>query len=286
MPDYELLDVGGGARLERFGEHVTDRPHGGALGERHDPDAWRAADLRFDRDGGWDGPGLAAARAGWTVRVHDLAMELRPTAAGQVGLFPEHAERVDWLEGRVAARTVGGAATEVLSLFAYTGLATLALARAGARVTHVDAARPSVAWARRNAARNGLADHPIRWIVEDARAYARRELRRGRSYDGIVLDPPSYGHGAGGTAAWRLDDELPGLLATLDGLLAPDGFALLTAHTEGYDPDRLADLLADLGGPDDRAATRAIEAGDLALDAASGAILHLGAYAALDRRGR
>lgn len=279
MDDYRLLDVGDGARLERFGAHVVDRPHGGALAPRRAPEEWRAADLRFDRDLGWSGPGLDDARDGWSIRIADLLLEARPTEAGQVGAFPEHAARLPWLTLRVQARLARETPVEVLNLFAYTGLATLAAARAGARVTHVDSARPSVAWARRNAAANGLTDHPIRWIVEDARAYVRREARRGRRYDGIVLDPPTYGHGAGGTAPWRIDPDLRGLLRASAALLAEDGFVLLSAHTEDFGPDRVAGSLAGAFGPP----VGATEAGDLEITAASGAVLRLGAYATLDR---
>ncbi len=281
MDDYELLDAGGGARLERFGDHVVDRPHGGALADRRAPSRWSDADVRFDRDDGWSGPALAHAQAGWTVRLADVLMELRPTDAGQVGLFPEHAQRLGWLADRVAARTHSGDGVEVLNLFAYTGLATLALARAGARLTHVDSARPSVAWARRNATLNGLQGSPIRWIVDDARAYARREARRGRRYTGIVLDPPTYGHGIGGAAPWRLEADLSDLLRTAATLLTPDGFLLLTAHAEGSGPERLAELVAaEFRVPP---AVR-LDALDLEMTAVSGAILRLGTCVTLDRR--
>jgi 23S rRNA (cytosine1962-C5)-methyltransferase len=282
MEDYELLDVGGAARLERFGMLVTDRPHGGALTDRRDPKRWASADLRFDRDRGWAGPGLEAAVGGWTINAHGIALELRTTEAGQVGLFPEHLDHLPWLAAQVASRRVGDREVEVLNLFAYTGLATLALAREGARVTHVDASRPAVTWARRNAAANELQDRPIRWIVEDARAYVDREIRRGRRYDGIVLDPPTYGHGAGGSTSWRLDEGLADLLAACANLLADDGFLLLTAHTEGFGPGRLAAMLA---AATDRRDGRAVESGTMELIAATGATLDLGAYARSAGRG-
>ena len=133
-----------------------------------------------------------------------------------------------------------GAAPAVLHLFAYTGLATLAMAAAGGAVTHVDAARPTVAWARRNAELSGLAERPIRWIVDDAVAFTDREVRRGRRYAGLVLDPPSYGHGPG-SGPWRIADDLAPLLATRgDGSWSPNAFVLLTAHTPEFDEDRLA----------------------------------------------
>lgn len=264
-PDgYELLDVGGGARLERFGERVVDRPHPQALGERRDGAAWRRADLRFDRDRGWSGP---AADAGpWAVRLGAVTLELRATDAGQVGLFPEHAALLPWLTARPAGA--------VLHLFAYTGLVTLALAAGGSSVTHVDASRPSVAWAKRNATLSGLDTRPIRWIVDDARAFVAREARRGRRYDGVILDPPTYGHGTDGRP-WRLEEELPGLVEACRDILAPDGFALLTAHTTGVDPDRLSETLADGLGR----TRRDLGSGDLAVATADGRRLELGAFA-------
>jgi 23S rRNA (cytosine1962-C5)-methyltransferase len=269
---HVLLDVGGGARLERFGERVTDRPLPVALGTRRDPEAWRSADLRFDRDGGWSGE--LAAREPWPIEIDGLTLELRPTEAGQVGLFPEHASMLPWLRDRVAARNVVGEPAAVLHLFAYTGFATLAMASVGAAVTHVDAARPTIAWARRNADASGLAERPIRWIVDDAVAFSEREVRRGRRYAGIVLDPPTYGHGPGG-AAWRIDDGLGPLLATAAHLLEPDGFVLLTAHSPGFDDDRLASAL---GRPFDRP-TSDLQAGALGLTTPDGRHVALGAFA-------
>ncbi len=268
---HRLLDLGGAARLERFGARVVDRPSPGALGSRAEPDTWLDADLRFDRDGGWSGP--AATDGPWPIEIDGLSLELRATDAGQVGVFPEHAAMLPWLRGEIAAR-VGQPGVTVLHLFAYTGLATLALAAAGAAVTHVDASRPAVGWARHNADLSGVADRPVRWIVDDAIAFSRRELRRGRRYAGVVLDPPTYGHGPA-TGDWRIVDDLPGLLATLAAVLEPDGFLLLTAHTPGFEADRLADAVRlSLGR---RSAD--VEAGDLALATDDGRRLDLGGFA-------
>ena len=129
------------------------------------------------------------------------------------------------------------------------------MAAAGARVTHVDAARPTVGWARHNAALSGLADRPIRWIVDDATAFTGREVRRGRRYAGVVLDPPTYGHGPG-AGAWRIGDDLAPLLEAIAGLLAPDGFLLLTAHTPELGPERLAGAVGPRARPADRARSR------------------------------
>ncbi len=308
---YALLDVGDGRRLERFGPVVVDRPAPGAEGHlAGDPDAWPTAGARFDRlDRG------AVAHEGWTTAdgrpldpwaIDDdgLALELRLAPSGQVGLFPEQREARAWV-GRQAARIAGrsgeiaGRSAElagvagdapfdgrhaVLNLFAYTGAATIAASRAGAPVTHVDGSRPAVAWARHNAGLNELAAAPIRWISDDAAAFAQRELRRGRRYAGIVLDPPSYGHGANGKP-WRLASDLPALLAACVELLE-DGpaFLLLSAHTPGFGPDRLGEVLLDalapLAGP---GAGAAIEVDDQSLLAETGTRLHLGAFARWSR---
>jgi 23S rRNA (cytosine1962-C5)-methyltransferase len=179
-----------------------------------------------------------------------------------------------WVREQVEARNDVAETPAVLHLFAYTGLVTLALAAAGARVTHLDASRPTVAWARSNAALSGLADRPIRWIVDDATAFTTREVRRGRRYAGVVLDPPSYGHGPG-AAAWRIGDDLPPILATIASLLVPGGFLLLTAHTPELGPERLAGMVARAI---DRPPTT-IEHGELALSTSDGRRVELGAFA-------
>ncbi|MFL5712029.1 MAG: class I SAM-dependent methyltransferase [Chloroflexota bacterium] len=274
---YRLVDVGGAARLEWFGARLVDRPSPAALGPRSDPERWLAADLRFDRETGWSGPAVAAGP--WPIAIDDLTLELRATETGQVGLFPEHVTMLPWLRERVteraaAVRADGRLPPSVLHLFAYTGLATLASAAAGAAVAHVDASRPAVAWARQNADRSALADRPVRWIVDDAMAFSEREIRREKRYAGVVLDPPSFGHGPGGRD-WRIEGDLRTLLAAVAGLLEPDGFVLLTAHTPGFDGERLAGLVRDAL----RRRPAAVEAGDLALTSQDGRRLELGAFA-------
>lgn len=274
--DYELLDAGDGRRLERFGSMVLDRPAPAmaAIGRR-DPRAWASADARFQREvpggrGSW-APAERVARP-WEVDVDGLRLELRATPSGQVGLFPEHRAVVRWSVARVE-RTVlsSDRPVEVLNLFAHTGLATLALAAAGARVVHVDASRPAVAWARHNAELSGLADRPIRWLVEDAGAFVAREVRRGRRYDGVLLDPPTYGHGPGGRS-WQLESDLEDLLATIGALLAPRSwFVACTVHATGADAGAVAALVRrGLGRP------LQVDARELTLEARSGARLPAG----------
>ncbi len=274
---YALLDAGAGRRLERFGDVILDRPApAAAFAPAREPAAWEHATARYQRlpgatAGTWEPAGVLPEH--WNVVVDGLAMELRPTPSGQVGLFPEHLPVASWAaaHAEAAARSLGRPAA-VLNLFAYTGLATLVLARAGAALAHVDASRPAVAWARQNATLTGVADRPIRWLVEDAARFVAREVRRGRRYDGVLLDPPTYGHGPDGSA-WRLDEGLAPLLAGLRPLLGPrPAFVACTAHATGLDPARLRDLVVDelglRGAP--------VETLELALDAASGARLATG----------
>jgi 23S rRNA (cytosine1962-C5)-methyltransferase len=271
--EYELIDAGDGRRLERFGSRLVDRPAPSTADEprRAARDAWAGAALRFDRDQGWIGGDLQA----WTIAIEIVTLELRPTGAGQLGFFPEHTLAWPWLRDR--ATQTERPAPEILHLFAYTGATTLALASAGARVTHVDASRPAVAWARRNAALSGLGEHPIRWIVDDALAFVRREARRGRRYAGLVLDPPTFGHGPSG-ARWELDQTLPDLLGACAAVAEPDAFVLLTAHATALTPADLASALEIAFG-----IPAELESEDVALDAASGAVLPLGVAARMIR---
>jgi 23S rRNA (cytosine1962-C5)-methyltransferase len=261
---YALLDAGGGRRLERFGDVITDRPAPGVDGPMVDRDAWGRAQARFDER--WTLP--ATIPDPWLIDVDGITLELRATRTGQVGFFPEHAAHWAWL------RDAAGDATTVLNLFAYTGPTTLALACAGASVVHVDASRPSVAWARRNAVLCDLADRPIRWLVDDATAFVARESRRGRRYDGFVVDPPSFGHSRGGRD-WRIERDLDALLAGCAAIAGPRAFVLLTAHTPELAADELAVRLAAAFG----ATSSAVERGGMTLIAASGARLRLGSFA-------
>jgi 23S rRNA (cytosine1962-C5)-methyltransferase len=267
---WELIDAGDGRRLERFGGRIVDRPAPTATERRRAPaSTWSDADLVYDRDRGWHGADLEA----WAVDLDGLRLELRPTEAGQVGLYPEHRAHWPWLRDHLAGRS----APAVLHLFAATGASTLALASAGARVTHVDASRPAVAWARRNAELSGLAAAPIRWMVDDALDFVRREGRRRRRYTGIVLDPPSYGHGPGGRR-WALVEALPELLDAIANVAESEAFVLLTAHSTGLTTEDLAAALDTALGR-----ARHLEAEPVSLVATSGAVLPLGVAARMIR---
>lgn len=242
--EYELLDFGDGRRLERFGQVVVDRPCPAAeSAARSTPKSWKLAELRFERsivgEGQWQR--RCEGSNAWSVRHQAIRFELRPTPLGQLGIFPEQAGNWDWIEAQIRCL---GRPLRVLNLFAYTGGATLAAAAAGAEVVHVDAAKPVVAWARRNAALSELADAPIRWIVEDAPRFVEREARRGRRYEALILDPPSYGHGPQGEP-WKIERDLEPLLARCAEVLAePAAFVLLTCHTPALGPNHLQRMLA------------------------------------------
>lgn len=268
---YALLDAGMRRRLERFGPLTIDRPAPGASGFRAgSPATWAAADLRFDPGRGWDGRAWPVEP--WAIEVDGLTMELRATSSGGIGLYPEHVGVLGWLEERVRQRfTESGATPSVLNLFAHTGLATLALARAGASVAHVDGARAAITWARRNAELSGLADRPIRWLVDDASEFVAREARRDRRYDGIVLDPPAFGRA--GRREWRLEDQLPELLSLCARVAGADAFVLLTAHSEGVGRDALAAMVRN-AFPHRRHV--AIQTSPMSVVAESGAQLALG----------
>lgn len=271
---YSLLDAGDGRRLERFGRWIVDRPSAVAGGPRQAPGAWSEAALRFEPGNGWNDRRPVDER--WPVELARLVLECAPGPGGELGVYAEHAALVPWMEVRIAERCGADAPPSVLHLFAHTGLLTLAAVRAGAAVAHVDASKPAVTRARANAAANGLADAPVRWLVDDALAFVAREDRRGRRYDGVIADPPSFGHGPAGRR-WEIERDLPVLLDGIRAILAPGGFVLVTAHTTGLDEDRLADVVS-------RGLRRPfgdVERGRLTLDAASGAHLDLGAYARL-----
>lgn len=244
---YQLLDFGAGRRLEQFGELRLDRPAVGTADlPRRQPDLWSTADARYEGSAGGRGAWQPANITGRDTRVfwgEELSLVVHPTAFGHVGLFPEQEPHWTWIMEQVSRYR---RPCKVLNLFGYTGASTLAAAMAGAEVTHVDAARKAVTWARSNAFESGLKGAPIRWLVDDAVRFVARELRRGQGYDAVILDPPSYGHGPKGER-WELDRHLPGLLMDCARLTAGRrAFILLTAHSPGYGAEALLDALGEV----------------------------------------
>lgn len=241
---YQLLDFGDGRKLERFGKYLLDRPAPAVenVTPAH-PKLWNAERAVYHhlnrQTGRWNKRSLPGD---WTIRHGMMAFQLKATEFGQVGLFAEQVENWDWIAKRVAASATP---LKVLNLFAYTGGSTLAAAAAGAEVVHVDSAKNTVAWARHNAELSGLADAPIRWITEDATRFVQRELRRGNTYNAVILDPPSYGHGPKGEV-WKLERHLLPLLRLCGELTAERrAFILVTCHTPTFGPAELQACLAD-----------------------------------------
>lgn len=281
--DYELLDSGAGEKLERFGAYVLARPEPKALWDKSLPEAeWRRlAHTTFTPGAGFGKAGkedsgtwnrLRKMDDQWWIRYANadgLKMDLRLglTSFKHVGVFPEQAPNWDYIYLQTRALAAKGGTPRVLNLFAYTGAASIAAKAAGADVTHLDSVRQVVTWARGNMEHSGL--DGIRWVVEDAMKFARREARRGNRYDGIILDPPAYGHGPDGEK-WKLDECLFEMLRSVGEILAPqDAFLVLNLYSNGYS--------ALLGETVLRQAMRVgqVESGELALNDPFGKALPL-----------
>jgi 23S rRNA (cytosine1962-C5)-methyltransferase len=242
---YELLDSGEFQKLERFGSVVLSRPCAQAVWRQNLPKAdWQRATAAFFRDGGNQWRGRDRLPATWEIGVDGTRFQLSSTDFGHLGIFPE--QRDQWRRIRELCAAYPKAhqrAPRVLNLFAYSGGSTLAAAHAGAEVCHVDASKGMVDWARKNAALNGLEDRPVRWIVDDVTKFLERELRRDRSYDLIILDPPSYGRGAKGEV-FKIENDLPPLLALIGRLMSSQPLGvLLSCHTPELTPLSLHHLL-------------------------------------------
>ncbi len=257
-PDYGLIDCGHGRKLERYGRYRFIRPEPQAM--------WAPALADWDADGEFipgsdeegggrwqfDGP---VPREGWDLAWEDVRFRAQATPFRHLAFFPDMAPQWAWMRERL------GEGTEALNLFGYTGVGTLAMAAAGARLVHVDASKKSVEAGKQNAALSGMADRPIRWLVEDAGKFTAREVRRGRRYDGIILDPPKFGRGPNGEV-WRLEEGLAGLVADCAKLLDQDSrFLVLTVYAVRVSALAIGELLnqalAHLGGR--------VECGDMAV---------------------
>lgn len=273
MNGYELLDSGNGAKLERFGEIVLARPCAQAVWQPQRSARWKSADATFDREDGNRWHGRNRLPQEWVIDVDGTRFRLSGTDFGHLGIFPEQRAQWTWIRETVAA---AGRPVRVLNLFAYSGGSTLAAARGGAEVCHLDASKGMVQWARANAALNGLENHPIRWIVDDAHKFLNREIRRGRRYDGIILDPPTYGRGGNGET-YKIERDLTETLRLCRALLSDSPlFLLLSAHTPGHTPIVLGNVLTQalrgLGG--------AVTSGEMVLAGAPDVFpLPSGAYA-------
>ena len=243
--DYELLDCGSGEKLERWGQQILVRPDPQAIWESERKHrGWRTANARYSRSntggGHWDKNKLPES---WPIAYKDLKFQVKPMNFKHTGLFPEQAANWDFAMDKIRN---AGREIRVLNLFAYTGGATVACAAAGASVCHVDAAKGMVAWAKENAKCSGLSEAPIRWIVDDCAKFVEREIRRGKTYDAIIMDPPSYGRGPSGEV-WKLEENLYPFLKLVTGVLSDDPlFIVLNSYTTGLAPSVLGYLLHTL----------------------------------------
>ena len=237
--DYELLDAADGERLERWGKYILIRPDPQVIwhGNGHSASEWKHADgvYRRSRSGGGEWV-VNRLPQEWNINYGKLRFILKPMGFKHTGLFPEQAANWDWFSGLIRKAVADGRKIKVLNLFAYTGGATVAAAEAGASVCHVDAAKGMVAQAKQNAALSGLADAPIRYIVDDCLKFVEREIRRGNKYDGIIMDPPSYGRGPTGEI-WKIEDSADGLVRLSASLLSDKPlFFLINSYTTGLSP--------------------------------------------------
>lgn len=241
MPPYSLLDFGNGERLEQWGEFRLRRPDPTAFGLPVAPELWPTADAVYEGEKGkGEWRKHRELPESWKVQFGDLLLTARLAPYKHTGIFPE--QEKNWLWARRKASECGRS-LNVLNLFAYTGGATVALAKDGHHVTHVDASKPSIAWAKENAAMNEIASDKIRWILDDAPTFVGRELRRGKTYDAIILDPPAYGHGPSGKA-WRVERDLAPLLEWCVQLLSPTpSFVILNGYAQHDTTDSFHRLL-------------------------------------------
>ena len=287
--DYALLDCGDGLKQERWGQFTLVRPDPQIIWPRSGGEPGRTTAAAGTSWENWDGFYHRSETGGgkWDFRRQlpdswqigyaplGLTFKIRPTSFKHTGLFPEQAVNWDWFSAKIKTARAAGREISVLNLFGYTGAASVAAAKAGASVCHVDAAEGMVKWCRENAALSGLADAPIRYLADDCLKFARRELKRGRKYDAIIMDPPTYGRGATGEM-WKLEDDLWPLLTECRALLGEAPlFFLINAYTARLSPtvvaNLLAELLADRGG--------AITAGEVGLPIQrDGKILPCGIY--------
>lgn len=241
--DYEILDTSGGEKLERWGDYILVRPDPQVIWNTPKiHKGWRKRNAHYHRSakggGEWEFFDLPKQ---WEIHYKALTFQLKPFSFKHTGLFPEQAANWDWFSEKVVR---AGHQVKVLNLFAYTGGATLAAAQAGASVTHVDASKGMVTWAHENAQSSGLEDAPIRWIVDDCMKFVEREIRRGNHYDGIIMDPPSYGRGPKGEI-WKIEDAIHSLVKRCSELLSDHPlFFLINSYTTGLAPAVLAYMLS------------------------------------------
>lgn len=275
--DYEVIDTSGGEKLERWGDYILVRPDPQVIWDTPRTDRrWKQKNGHYHRSskggGEWEFFQLPEE---WSIRYRELTFRLKPFSFKHTGLFPEQAANWDWFSSIIRDRKKAGQPVKVLNLFAYTGGATLSAAKAGAAVTHVDASKGMVGWAKENAVSSGLGNAPIRWLVDDCVKFVEREIRRGSKYDGIIMDPPSYGRGPKGEI-WKIEENIWPFLQLTVKLLSRDAlFFLINSYTTGLQPAVLSYMMH---GAIAKQRGGLVEAGEIGLPVEeSGLILPCGA---------
>ena len=243
--DYTIIDTSNGEKLEKWGDISLIRPDPQIIWKsEHKTKLWNTPHAQYHRSNQGGGAWNYKMKIpdSWNIDYHGLSFNIKPTGFKHTGLFPEQAVNWDFMMNKISN---SNRPINVLNLFAYTGGATLACAKTGASVTHVDASKGMVAWARENAASSNLSDKPIRWIVDDCEKFVAREIRRGKKYDAIIMDPPSYGRGPNGEV-WKLEDNIYDLVKLCVGALSEKPlFFLLNSYTTGLSPSVMAYLLGE-----------------------------------------
>ena len=289
LPGYELIDSGAGARLERFGSYVLSRPDPAVLWDRALPETeWKKTDAEYVKN--------SEEKGAWKIRTkvpEKWLMDFTPKAAPQAklsfyaeltpfkhtGVFPEQAANWEFMAEKLGAAKPAGSRLKVLNLFGYTGIASVLAAKLGADVTHVDASKPSITWAKENMLASGLPEDAIRWILDDSLKFVKREVKRESFYDAVILDPPAFGRGAKGEV-WKFNEDLPKLLKEVQKLLKPDfKFLIINAYAVSVSAILLKNLLEDFKVPQAK-----IDYGELILkEKSAGRALSTGIFARLDR---
>lgn len=247
---YELIDSGRGEKLERFGDFVLRRPDPQALWDYSlSEDEWKKADAFFERgqkNARWVVSNKQMSKQ-WNIEFGNLTLKISPTAFKHTGLFPEQLSNWQWMEQKIKnQKSKAKEEIKVLNLFGYTGGATLSCTKAGALVTHVDASKSAIAWGKENQTLSGLAEAPIRWILDDAVDFVKKEIKRGKKYDGILLDPPSFGHGPNGEM-WNIEEGFLDLISLCKELLSPTPlFLLINGYSAGYSSIGYLNTILDL----------------------------------------
>lgn len=274
--EYELIDSGEGEKLERYGAYIISRPDPQALWSKQNPEVWETAHARFEKSakgGKWHTK--QEPPKDWSITLAGLTMNVALSPFKHTGVFPEQSENWKWIHEKISGAVKAGRKISVINLFGYTGGATLAAAKAGADVCHVDGSKASIGVAKENAKLSGLDDKPIRWILDDVKVFVNREITRGKQYDVVIMDPPIFGHGPK-KEVWKIEEDLPQLMKLVEKILSPDPlFILMNGYASGYSAiaykNNLADIMKEKGG--------VLESGELAIEDRQGRLLPAGIFA-------